>query len=94
MPTYVYRDPTNGDTREVFHGMNENPEIVNESTGQRMERVISGGAGFLFKGDGFYQTDYRSDSYKSSAKSDSAAPACSTGAASGGSCCGGACAGH
>lgn len=74
MPTYVYRDPVSGDTREVFHGMNESPEIVNESTGNRMERVISGGAGFLFKGDGFYITDHRSSGYKSAEKADSSKP--------------------
>jgi predicted nucleic acid-binding Zn ribbon protein len=82
MPTYVYRDPTNGDTREVFHGMKDSPEIVNEATGVRMERVISGGAGFIFKGDGFYITENRSSGYKSAEKSDSAP-------ASGGGCTGG-----
>ena len=89
MPTYVYRDPANGFTKEVFHSMKDSPEIVNEATGNRMERVISGGAGFLFKGDGFYQTDYRSDSYKSAASSDSApsaAPACAPGGCAGGAC--------
>lgn len=89
MPTYVYRDPETGFTKEVFHSMKDSPEILNESTGNRMERVISGGAGFLFKGDGFYQTDYRSDSYKSAASSDSApsaAPACAPGGCAGGAC--------
>lgn len=89
MPTYVYRDPANGFTKEVFHSMKDSPEILNEATGNRMERVISGGAGFLFKGDGFYQTDYRSDSYKSAASSESspaAAPACATGGCAGGAC--------
>jgi len=33
----------------------------------KVERVISGGAGFLFKGSGFYTTDYRSEGYKASA---------------------------
>lgn len=36
----------------------------------KVERLISGGAGLLFKGSGFYITDYRSDSYRSAAKAD------------------------
>lgn len=70
MPTYVYRDPVNGDTKELFHRMSESPEVFNEATGNRMERVISGGAGFIFKGDGFYITDNRSANYKSGEKAE------------------------
>ncbi len=40
----------------------------------RVKRAISGGAGLIFKGSGFYITDYRSDKYKEAAKKD-AAPA-------------------
>lgn len=87
MPTYVYRDPVTGDTREVFHGMSQSPEIVNEATGNRMERVISGGAGFLLKGDGFYITENRSSSYKAAEKTDSSSP--SSHSCSGPACCGG-----
>ena len=88
MPTYVYRDPSTGETKEVFHGMNQSPEIVNEATGNRMERVISGGAGFLFKGEGFYLTDNRSSSYKASEKFESSSGhSCASS-----SCCGGSCA--
>ncbi len=39
-----------------------------------MKKKISGGAGLLFKGSGFYITDYRSEKYKDAAKKDSAAP--------------------
>jgi putative FmdB family regulatory protein len=45
----------------------------------KVKRVIGAGAGLLFKGSGFYITDYRSESYKSAAKTD--APASSTTAA-------------
>ena len=83
MATYIYRDPVTGDTKEVVHGMTESPEIVNEATGNRMERVITGGAGFVFKGDGFYITENRSSSYKAAEKAESsapsAAPACGAG---------------
>lgn len=37
----------------------------------RVRRLISGGAGLIFKGSGFYITDYRSESYKSAAKKES-----------------------
>lgn len=87
MPTYVYRDPETGFTKEVFHSMKDSPEIVNEATGNRMERVISGGAGFLFKGDGFYITENRSSSYKAGEKADSSpAPSCPAGGCGGGAC--------
>lgn len=79
MPTYVYRDPVTGDTKEIFHSMSASPEVVNEATGNRMERVISGGAGFLFKGQGFYITDNRSSSYKAGEKLDVPKSGCSGG---------------
>lgn len=41
----------------------------------RVRRGIGGGAGLIFKGSGFYITDYRSDSYKAAAKADSKPPA-------------------
>jgi predicted nucleic acid-binding Zn ribbon protein len=87
MPTYVYRDPETGFTKEVFHSMKDSPEIVNELTGNRMERVISGGAGFLFKGDGFYITENRSTSYKAGEKADSSPAACPAGGCCGGGSC-------
>jgi len=87
MPTYVYRDPVTGDEKEVFHSMSASPEIVNEKTGNRMERVISGGSGFLFKGSGFYITDHRTNSYKARENADHSCSA-------GGGCCGGSCSGH
>ncbi len=85
MATYIYRDPVTGETREIVHGMTESPTIINEATGNRMERVITGGAGFVFKGEGFYITDNRSASYKAGEKADAtpapaaAAPACGAG---------------
>ena len=69
MPTYDYRCESCGDEFEKF-----SPRISDESTtecpncGGTAERLISGGAGLLFKGSGFYITDYRSDSYKKAQK--------------------------
>lgn len=70
MPTYEYRCP-NGHQFERFQKMSEEPRATCPDCGLESERILSGGAGFLFKGDGFYATDYRSDSYKKKAAQES-----------------------
>ena len=69
MPTYDYRCP-NGHAFEVFQKMSEEPGASCPECGADAERQLSGGAGFLFKGDGFYITDYRSESYRKAAEKD------------------------
>lgn len=69
MPTYDYRC-TNGHTFEVFHSIKDDSPRNCPECDAPAKRVPSGGAGLLFKGSGFYITDYRSDSYKKGAKSD------------------------
>lgn len=69
MPTYEYRC-TNGHEFEQFQKMSDEPIAECPECGGGSERLISGGAGFIFKGDGFYITDYRSDDYKKAASSD------------------------
>lgn len=69
MPTYEYRCP-NGHAFDLFQKMSAEPGANCPECGEPSERQLSGGAGFLFKGDGFYITDYRSDSYKKAAASD------------------------
>lgn len=66
MPTYEYKCP-NGHSFELFQKMSEEPRALCPTCGSESERLLSGGAGFLFKGDGFYATDYRSQSYKKEA---------------------------
>jgi putative FmdB family regulatory protein len=74
MPTYEYRCGACGTATEIFHSMTEAPKRKCPSCGKpKLERQISAGAGILFKGTGFYQTDYRSDAYKSAASADSSA---------------------
>lgn len=51
--------------------MSEDPLRVCTVCGAPAERIMSAGAGLLFKGSGFYITDYRSDSYKKAADADS-----------------------
>lgn len=57
MPTYVYRRP-DGTLFEVFQRISDSPLTQDPETGEPVQRVISGGAGLQFKGDGFYLTDY------------------------------------
>jgi len=66
MPTYEYRCPQ-GHTFELFQSISAEPGGTCPECGEDGERVISGGAGFLFKGEGFYITDYRSEEYKKKA---------------------------
>lgn len=81
MPTYGYECSACGHQFEKFQSMNDQPIRKCPACGKKkVQRMISGGAGVLFKGSGFYQTDYRSKGYKESAKKDKAptsAPVCS-----------------
>ena len=72
MPTYEYRCP-NGHDFELFQKMSDPPRASCPECGQESERLLSGGAGFLFKGNGFYATDYRSPSYKEAASGEASA---------------------
>ena len=69
MPTYEYRCPA-GHEFEKFQRMTDPAEAECPECGKDAERILSGGAGLLFKGEGFYITDYRSDSYKKAAEKD------------------------
>jgi len=83
MPTYEYACAKCGHTFETSQSILDKPLTVcpkdlclRKKWGRgKVKRTISAGAGLLFKGSGFYITDYRSEGYKKSAKSDTAAPA-------------------
>ena len=68
MPTYEYRCRDCGRDFEVFQRMSDRPGAPCPGCGRPAERLISGGAGFLFKGDGFYITDHRSEDYRRKAR--------------------------
>lgn len=80
MPTYEYECGACGHRFEQYQSMVEKAIKKCPECGKaKAERLISGGAGVLFKGSGFYQTDYRSKSYKESAKKDKPASAACSG---------------
>ncbi|REL24759.1 zinc ribbon domain-containing protein [Rhodohalobacter sp. SW132] len=61
MPTYEYKRE-DGTTFEVFQSMSDDALTVCPTTGQPVKRMISGGTGLVFKGSGFYVTDYNNGS--------------------------------
>ena len=69
MPTYEYRCEACSHHLEEFQSIKAAPLVKCPECGKKkLVRLISGGAAIVFKGSGFYQTDYRSDSYKKGAK--------------------------
>ena len=71
MPTYDYVCDACDHKFELFQSITAEPEKKCPECGKRkLRRLIGPGAGFVFKGSGFYQTDYRSDSYKKRAEAD------------------------
>src|SRR5262245_60051303 len=71
MPTYVYRCRKCKHRFELFHSIADESVKRCPRCRGKAERVPAGGAGILFKGSGFYITDYRSRSYRERAKQDS-----------------------
>lgn len=71
MPTYDYRCNACEHAFELFQSMTEARKRKCPSCGKNaLERLIGTGAAVMFKGSGFYETDYRSESYKKAAKAD------------------------
>jgi putative FmdB family regulatory protein len=65
MPTYEYECEKCGHRFEVFQSMKDPPKKRCPKCKGKLRRLVGTGAGMIFKGSGFYVTDYRSDSYKS-----------------------------
>lgn len=82
MPTYEYECSKCGLHFEKFQRISEPPAKRCPKCKGAVKRLIGTGAGLIFKGSGFYITDYRSDSYKSAAKSESSASSTAKPAAS------------
>lgn len=83
MPTYEYECSKCRKTFEIFQSMKDaalttcpKEKCRQKTWGKgKVRRLLSAGAGLIFKGSGFYITDYRSEGYKAAAKKDSASPA-------------------
>lgn len=77
MPNYDYQCEKCGHRFEVFQSMKDEKLVdcpLPECDG-KVKRLLGTGAGLIFKGSGFYQTDYRSSSYQAGAKADSGSSA-------------------
>jgi putative FmdB family regulatory protein len=92
MPTYEYICEKCGHRFDQFQAISSKALAVcpkevcpQKAWGKgKVKRAISGGAGLIFKGSGFYITDYRSDKYKEAAKKDSAPATSSSSSSAGG----------
>lgn len=81
MPTYEYKRE-DGSTFEIRQGINDEPLAKCPETGQTVKRVISGGGGVVYKGDGFYVTDYKNKDRKKTENAEKGGNTCANG-----SCC-------
>lgn len=71
MPTYDYECDACGHTFELFQNFSDEVKKKCPECGKpKLRRLFGTGAAIVFKGSGFYQTDYRSDSYKQAAEKD------------------------
>ncbi len=60
MPTYTYQCKKCGTEMDVFHAMSESPRVKCDECGSAsVTKLIGSGAGIIFKGSGFYETDYK-----------------------------------
>jgi len=78
MPNYDYYCAKCQQTFEVFQNMSDAKLTVcpDSNCGGEVRRLLGSGAGMIFKGSGFYQTDYRSDSYRKGQQNDSGSSGC------------------
>ena len=79
MPTYDYQCEACGHAFELFQSMSAPVKRkCPECKKSKLKRLIGTGSGVLFKGSGFYETDYRSDSYKKAQREDSSSKSSDT----------------
>ncbi|KAA0142482.1 MULTISPECIES: FmdB family zinc ribbon protein [Gimesia] len=79
MPTYDYECSQCHHQWEVFQSITAKPLRKCPECGKlKAKRIIGAGGGIIFKGSGFYETDYRSSSYKKAAAADSKAQSASS----------------
>lgn len=79
MPTYDYECDACDHKFELYQSITAEPEkTCPQCKKKKLRRLIGTGGAIVFKGSGFYQTDYRSDSYKKSASADSSSTSSSS----------------
>jgi putative FmdB family regulatory protein len=74
MPTYEYKCPKCGTRFEQFQKITDPPEHPCPKCGATAQRLISGGSGIVFKGSGFYETDYKRAGEKAKRKKEEGGP--------------------
>jgi putative FmdB family regulatory protein len=85
MPTYEYRCGACGHEFEEFQSITANPLKKCPSCAKlKLQRLIGTGGGIIFRGSGFYETDYRSESYKKAAEAETKPAGSETKAGDGG----------
>ena len=85
MPTYDYLCEACNHEFELYQSIKAEPEKKCPKCGKKkLRRLIGSGAALVFKGSGFYQTDYRSESYKKAAAADKPSSASKSEASAGG----------
>ncbi len=72
MPTYSYQCRRCGNIQDIFHGMSATPLIKCAECGGACTKLLGTGAGIIFKGSGFYETDYKKKGKSPAAESASA----------------------
>ena len=88
MPTYEYQCRKCGHRFEKFQNITARPLTKCPECKGPVRRLVSGGAGLIFRGSGFHATDYRSEGYKKKARSERTPPKSSS---ESGGCGGGGC---
>jgi len=74
VPTYDYECEKCGNLFEVFQKMSDNPVEDCPKCKAKAQRLLGAGSGIIFKGTGFYETDYKKKNNKSEDKKDTACP--------------------
>ena len=74
MPTYEYQCDACGREFEYFQRMSEKPKSVCEACGGHLTKLLSAGSGLIFKGSGFYITDYKKGNGAKDAGSSTSSP--------------------
>lgn len=64
MPTYTYECKKCGHEMDLFHAISAKPRVKCDECGGACRRLLGAGAGIIFKGSGFYETDYKTKSGK------------------------------